>query len=1140
MNDTVPQDPVERFIAHWSQSSGAERANFQSFAKELCSLIEVPGPEPARADPILDSYTFEYSVKFKEADGSESPGRIDLYKKGCFVLEAKQSRLEGRPKAIPGQNDLFVTDTQPQGRRSANRAWDVLMMNARRQAEEYAKALPPSHGWPPFVLVCDVGHCIEVYADFSGQGKNYAQFPDRQGFRVYLEDLRKEDVRERLKRIWTEPQALDPARQSAKVTRDIAARLAEVSKALEQQGHDPEQVALFLMRCLFTMFAEDVELLPKASFTALLEKCADDPNKFAPMVEQLWVAMDKGDFAYAVERKVPRFNGRLFANATAIALGREEIGELLAAAKANWREVEPAIFGTLLEQALDEKERARLGAHYTPRAYVERLVVATIMEPLRADWGKVQATAERLKDEKRPKEALAVVKKFHDMLCDTRVLDPACGTGNFLYVSMELMKRLEGEVLESLLDLGGQEALSSLERHTVDPHQFLGLEINPRAAAIAELVIWLGFLQWHFRTKGGAPSEPILRDFKNIEVKDAVLTWDGYPVPKVVDGKETYPNARKPDWPEAEFIVGNPPFSGGKDIRARWGDAYTETLWHVHGDIDESVDFVMYWWDRAAELVGKGTVQRFGLVTTNSITQVFSRRVVAKHLNAKKPISLVTAIPDHPWTKATPEAAAVRIAMTVGAKGKRLGLLREVVSETHLDTDQPEIEFSEVSGKINADLTIGIDLTPAKELRANEGLSARGVVLHGSGFIVTPKVAEHLGLGSRKDIERHIRPYRNGRDLTSVPRGVFVIDLFGLDAEEVRHKFPEIYQHVLEKVKPERDVNRRTYRREKWWLFGENIPELRKALAPLKRYIATVETATHRVFQFLDREILPDNMLVCIALDDPFYLGVLSSALHVTWALRAGGWLGVGNDPRYSKSRCFDPFPFPDCSEELKEQIRAVAEELDAHRKARQAEHPKLTLTQMYNVLEKLKAGEPLNEAEVKIKEEGLVLILKELHEKLDRLVFQAYGWPEDLSDEQILERLVALNQERAAEEKTGKVRWLRPDYQIPRFGSDAEKARLRAEKEKARASQKQMELEAEEDKGKPRYPTDDELAETAAVMSVLATATRPISIDDIAATFSQGRQIKKRVAMTILALARLGHLASPDGGQSFSLRRTA
>jgi hypothetical protein len=314
MNDAVSQELlVDKFVAHWSQSSGPERANFQSFANALCELIGVPLPDPQRAKPVVNSYTFEYGVKFKDADGSESPGRIDLYKKGCFVLEAKQSRLEGRPKAIPGQKDPFVVETESQGRRSANRGWDVLMLNARRQAEEYAKALPPSHGWPPFILVCDVGHCVEVYADFSGQGKNYAQFPDRQGFRIYLEDLRKQEIRDQLKLIWTDPHTLDPARQSARVTSEIAARLAQVSKALEAKGHDAEQVALFLMRCLFTTFAEDVELLPKESFTVLLARCVEDQNRFAPMGEQLWVAMDKGDFAYAIERKVLRFNGRLFA-----------------------------------------------------------------------------------------------------------------------------------------------------------------------------------------------------------------------------------------------------------------------------------------------------------------------------------------------------------------------------------------------------------------------------------------------------------------------------------------------------------------------------------------------------------------------------------------------------------------------------------------------------------------------------------------------------------------------------------------------------------------------------------------------------------------------------------------------------------
>ena len=643
------------------------------------------------------------------------------------------------------------------------------------------------------------------------------------------------------------------------------------------------------------------------------------------------------------------------------------------------------------------------------------------------------------------------------------------------------------------------------------------------------------------------------------------MTWDGDPIPHVAvgpDGRrvETLPNARRPDWPEAEYIVGNPPFLGGKDIRAAFGDLYTETLWRLHADINDSSDFVMYWWDRAAEIVAKdGVTRRFGFVTTNSITQTFSRRTVAKHLEAKKPVSLLMAIPDHPWTKATDKHAAVRIAMTVATRGKHEGVLREVMSEAALDTDEPKIELSARFGRINADLSVGSDVTTAVALQANDGLSSPGVKLHGSGFIVTPDEAVSLGLGRRPGLEGHIRLYRNGRDLTSTPRGVMVIDLFGLEADDVRKQFPEVYQHLLGTVKiareeqhaksPTRDAKEYL---DRWWTHGKPREELRPALAGLPRYIATVETAKHRTFQFLDGTILPDNMLVAIGSDDAFHLGVLSSRPHVTWALRAGGWLGVGNDPRYSKSRCFDPFPFPDPPDALKSSIRAVAEELDALRKARQAEHPRLTLTQMYNVLEKLQAGDDLSAAEETMKDQGLVLILRELHDTLNALVFEAYGWPLTLTDDDVLERLVALNKQHALEEKVGKIKWLRADYQIPRFGSDAERARLEDERRAARAADKlrprqgaldldddlREMLPHDEDNAKPRYPTNNELAETAAVMRVLATASQPVAITEIARTFTQGRQIEKRVASTILALARLGHLSSPDGGETFALRR--
>ena len=319
----------------------------------------------------------------------------------------------------------------------------------------------------------------------------------------------------------------------------------------------------------------------------------------------------------------------------------------------------------------------------------------------------------------------------------------------------------------------------------------------------------------------------------------------------------------------------------------------------------------MYWWDRAAEIVARGEAHRFGFVTTNSITQVFSRRVVARHLEAKKPVSLLMAISDHPWTKATDKAAAVRIAMTVAAAGRHEGVLREVVREAKLDTDQPEIELSATVGRINADLTVGVDVTAATPLSANEGLSSPGVKLHGEGFIVTPQEAAHLGLGRRQELDRYIREYRNGRDLTSTPRGVMVIDLFGLDADKVRKQFPEVYQHILAKVKPERDANRRASYAANWWIFGEPRRELRPALAGLPRYIATVETAKHRAFVFLDGSILPDNKLIAIGSDDASILGLLSSHIHVAWALRAGGWLGVGNDPSTSNLVALIPSRFP-------------------------------------------------------------------------------------------------------------------------------------------------------------------------------------------------------------------------------------
>lgn len=397
--------------------------------------------------------------------------------------------------------------------------------------------------------------------------------------------------------------------------------------------------------------------------------------------------------------------------------------------------------------------------------------------------------------------------------------------------------------------------------------------------------------------------------------------------------------------------------------------------------------------------------------------------------SALPPLGLCLAIPDHPWVDSA-DGAAVRIAMTVGAAGQGDGRLAEVVAEVEHGEDATEVTLRERTGLLHANLAIGANVGATVSLEQNRQLAHRGFQLIGAGFIVTREEAAQLGLGRIAGLERHIREYRNGKDLTATPRGVLVIDLFGLTADEVRDRFPEVFQWVVERVKPERDMNNRESYRRNWWTFGEPRREMRPALAGLPRYIATVETSKHRIFQFLDASVLPDNKLITIALDDAFHLGVLSSRIHVAWALAAGSWLGVGNDPVYVKTRCFETFPFPEASEAQRGRIRELAERLDAHRKRQQSLHPKLTLTDCYNVLEKLRAGTALTAKEQTTHEHGLISVLRQLHDELDAAVAETYGLARDAPDDAILTHLCALNAQRAAEEQQGRVRWLRPAFQ--------------------------------------------------------------------------------------------------------------
>ena len=440
-----------------------------------------------------------------------------------------------------------------------------------------------------------------------------------------------------------------------------------------------------------------------------------------------------------------------------------------------------------------------------------------------------------------------------------------------------------------------------------------------------------------------------------------------------------------------------------------------------------------------------------------------------------------------------------------------------VTAEREAGGEGLEVTLVSRSGKLHADLRIGADVAGAATLRANCGISSPGFKLHGAGFIVTPEEAAKL------EADAPIKDYRNGRDLTDRPRGVKIIDLFGLTAADVRSRYPATYQWVYERVKPERDQNARATYRDNWWLFGEPRRDMRPMLVNLTRYIVTVVTAKHRVFQFLDFSVAPDDALMCIASDDAYLLGVLSSFVHECWMLATGSTLE--DRPRYIKSTCFEAFPFPDATPDQQARIRALAEQLDAHRKRQQAQHPTLTLTGIYNVLAKIRAGEALTAKDKTIHEQGLVSVLQTLHDELDAAVLAAYGWS-DLpasASEALLERLVALNAERAREETAGHIRWLRPAFQNPQ----AAFAAVNPEK-----TPKSIDAATPEPAAAPaaRHPWPATLPEQMALLArLLATAPAPLAESALAAQITGKGPWKKRLPDLLQTLVALGR-ARQDG----------
>jgi hypothetical protein len=936
---------------------------------------------------------------------------------------------------------------------------------------KYAQIVAVNEVKVPFLIVCDVGVGFYVWDSFSG---GYGRYASRRA--IAIEDLARPDVQAYLRAIWTAPDSLNPNAVTAAVTREIANGLGELKQKLATTEHDPKRVALFLMRVVFTFFAEDIGLLPSGLFSAGLALWERKPDQFQKGLTRFWETMDEGG-QYGHDA-LKRFNGGLFKDVAALPLTWTQIRWMRGIADKSWKDLDPSIFGALLEGALDPTERKRHGVHYTPRAHIQRLIDNTFGKDLWAEWEKLHGEAQALLDKgldgldghgghggndghggrgaegPKAKKMKAALMAFRKKLGEIKILDPACGSGNFLYVAFDTLKRIEEEVIATLELFGETKLKIQAGPDAVTPKNLMGIELDDWAASIAELVIWIAYVQWYFRLYPQALSylpipEPVLQNYDGIKRADAVLAWactretgktrwGGRTMVSGLTGKQNpdpadqvpiveYVDPKPAEWPRADYIVGNPPFLGKLKQREMLGDGYTIALRSAYPDVPDAADVVMYWWHKAALEVRSGRAKRFGLVTTNSITQALHRGLTGGHLRPADdlpPLKILWAVPNHPWGGT---AAKVRIAMTVGGLDGA-ARIAWVTDEGGGDTPEARADTVVLAEKgvevVHADLRTGVDVDAVVGLKSNVGICSTGVTLHGDGFIVSP---EKYAAWGRPSV---VRPYVHGKDLVDRPRGLYVIDLHGLSEDDAKTRHPHIWQHLYDTVKPERDQNNDPSRKANWWLFGRPGDDLRQALAGLPRYIATTRTAKHRTFVFMDAAVVPESGLVAVASDDAWHLGVLSSKIHKVWFDAKCSRLGDGNTPRYNKSACFDPFPFPDADEDQKTEIRGLGEALDAHVKAAQGRGA--TITEIYNLAEALRADAKakLSAAQRLTHERAATTVLLDIHRKLDAAVAGAYGWTCDLSDEDVLARLTALNLERAGEEAEGKVRWLRPGYQ--------------------------------------------------------------------------------------------------------------
>ncbi|MDE0331603.1 MAG: N-6 DNA methylase [Nitrospinae bacterium] len=937
------------FIAKWRASELKERSAAQEHFIDLCRLLGEP--TPADADPTGERYSFERGAR-KDGGGE---GWADVWKRHHFAWEYK-----GKHKDLDA---------------------------AFSQLRQYALALDN----PPLLIVSDMAR-FRIRTNWTNSVSETHEFS--------LEELTNASNRDKLKWAMSDPERLRPGESRQEVTERAAATFALLAHRLRRRGNDPQVVAHFVNRLVFCMFAEDVGLLPGKMFTRMLEEAQKKPEDFATLAQGLFGAMSSGG-RFGIE-SVAWFNGGLFDDDAALQLERIEIETALTAAGLDWSEIDPSILGTLFERGLDPDKRTQLGAHYTDRDKIMLIVEPVITRPLLTEWEKVKAEivghleragAAKSASARTRRRGLAnqLLRDFLARLRDFRVLDPACGSGNFLYLALQALKDMEHRAQIEADAMGLQRWFPR-----VGPANVKGIEINPYAAELARVSVWIGEIQWMRRNGFVENRDPVLKPLDTIECRDAILTEEG----------------EEPGWPEADVIIGNPPFLGNRKIRKELGRDDAEALSRTYrGLIRGKPDLVCYWFAKAGQLVAERKVDRAGLVATNSIRGGTNRLVLERILEDS---TIFDAHSDEPWVV---EGAAVRVSLICFASKD---------AELPVRLDENDVT------QINADLSAGsLDLTSTSPLKRNKGISFQGDIKRGAFDIPGDLARQWLRLPTNPNGRTNadvLKPWMNGMDLTRRPRDMWVVDYGDTMSEAEAALYETPFGYIQECVKPMRQGNREKTSRDFWYRHWNPRPAMWKALNGLSHYIATPTLSKHRLFVWLDVRICPDHQLITIARDDNTTFGILHSRFHEAWALKLG--TSLEDRPRYTPTTTFETYPFPEGlspdipASDYAEDPRAVAIAEAAQRlvelRDRWLNPPEWVEWVDEPVPGYPKRPVPRDEtAAKKLKKRTLTNLynareqwLKNAHEELDAAVAAAYGWPTDISEEDALAELLRMNLE--------------------------------------------------------------------------------------------------------------------------------